>query len=86
MRPVAADRGASVPADGGFADRVEDAAAGRRQLGHFDDRAGVALVEEIHERAARALAALADRPAAIDGAVEELTVVLGPARPMLSPS
>src|SRR4029077_12005740 len=35
------------------------------------------------ERATRALAALADRPAVLHGPVEQLMVVLGPARPML---
>src|ERR1700680_1613774 len=59
-RPVVADRVASVPTGGGFADRVEDAAPRRGHLGHFDDRAGMALVEEIDERDTRGLAALAD--------------------------
>src|SRR5258707_4859451 len=82
-RPVPADRVASVPAGGCFADRIEDAAPRRGQLGHLDDCAGMTLVEEIDERAARALAALADRPAVLHGPVEQLIVVLGPARPML---
>jgi len=35
MRPVVADRIAALPIDGRGAHRVEDAAPGRRQLGHL---------------------------------------------------
>jgi hypothetical protein len=45
----------------------------------------VAFVEEIDKGPARALAALADDPAVLDRAVEQLVVVLGPARPVLQP-
>src|SRR5438105_4207268 len=43
----------------------------------------MAFVEEIDKRAARALAPLTDGPAALNGAVEQLMVILGPARPVL---
>src|SRR4029077_3110751 len=72
LRPIAADRIASVPADRPFAYRVEDAHAGRGRLGHLDDRAGMAFVQEIDERPARRVALLADLPAARQRALADL--------------
>src|SRR5260370_37742896 len=85
MRPVHADRVASVPGERGLADLVEDAHSGRRRLGHFDDRAGVAFVEKIDEGAARGVALLADLPAGRQGALADLVIVDRPARPVLHP-
>src|SRR5215472_10685065 len=81
--PVVTDRMTAVPIDRRLADRIEDLAARRRQLGHLDHRAGMALVQKIDERPARSLAALADYPAVLDGPVEPLVIVFGPARPVL---
>src|SRR5437868_13115118 len=83
LRPVLADRVASVPADRRLAHRVEDAHAGRRRLGHLDNRAGVAFVEEIDEGTPRRVALLADLPAARQRAFADLMIVLRPARPVL---
>ncbi len=43
-RPVVADRITAIPIDRRSAHCIEDAAARRRQLGHLDYSAGVALV------------------------------------------
>src|SRR5437868_14784635 len=85
LGPVHPDRVMPVPADRRLAHRVEDAHPGRRRLGHFDDRAGMAFVQEIDERPARRVALLADLPAAVQRALADLVVVLRPARPMLHP-
>src|SRR5258705_11865540 len=83
LRPVLPDRVASVPADRRLAHRVEDAHPGRRRLGHFDDRAGMAFVQEVDERSARRVALLADLPAARQRTLADPIVVLRPARPLL---
>src|SRR5882724_5945850 len=85
LGPVHPDRVAPVPADRGRAHRVEDAHPGRRRLGHLDDGAGMAFVEEINEWPARRVAFLADLPAALERALADLMIVLRPARPMLHP-
>src|SRR6266571_8993289 len=84
-RPVQTDRIAPVPGERGFADLIEDAHPGRRRLGHLDDRARVALIEEIDEGAARGVAHLAEIPAGRQGALADLVVVDRPARPVLHP-
>ena len=85
VRPLPPDRIAAVPVLGSGADLVEDAAARRRQVRHLDHGAGMALVPEIDEAPARAVALLAYRVAAGEGAPVERVVVLGPARPVLQP-
>src|SRR6266851_1957476 len=85
LRPIQADRVAPVPIACGVADLIEDAHAGRCRLGHLDDRAGMAFIEEIDERAARGVALLADLPAGRQGARADLAVVHRPARPVLHP-
>src|ERR1043166_8782995 len=83
LRPLVADSIAPVPADRGFADRIADAHAGRGRLGHFAPPAGMTSVQKMDERAARRVALLADLPAALQGALADCVVVLGPARPVL---
>src|SRR6185369_4767568 len=78
-----ADRVSAVPIRGSFAHRIEDAYAGRGRFGHLDDRAGMALVEEVDERATRRVALLADAPAVLERPVADLVVVDRPARPVL---
>src|SRR3954447_25870817 len=46
LRPVQPDRIAAVPVPRRLAHLVEDAHAGLRRLGHLDNSAGVAFVEE----------------------------------------
>src|SRR6202158_2761300 len=75
LRPIAADRVASVPADRRLAHGVEDAHPGRGRLGHLDDRAGMAFGQEIDEGPARRVALLADLPAARQGALAALAGV-----------
>src|ERR1051326_429068 len=83
LRPLVADWIAPVPADRGFADPIEDAHAGRGRLGHFDHRAGMTFGQNISEGGARRVALLAGLPAALQGALADCVVVLGPARPVL---
>src|ERR1043165_4556566 len=83
LRPLVADWIAPVPADRRFADRIEDAHAGRGRLGHFDHCAGMAFVQKIDERASGCVALLTDLPAALQGVLADCVVVLGPARPVL---
>src|SRR4051812_44685791 len=60
-RPLGADRIAAVPACRSGTDRVENAHPRGRRVRHLDHRAWMALVAEIDEAAARAVALLADR-------------------------
>src|ERR1051325_247823 len=83
LRPLVADWIAPVPADRRFADRIEDAHAGRGRLGHFDHCSGMTFVEKIDEGAAGRVTLLTDLPAALQRALADLVVVLGPARPVL---
>src|SRR5262245_63251470 len=84
-RPLATDRVAAVPALGGRADLVEDPAAGRGQVRHLDDGAGMAFLVEINEAAARGVALLTHAVAVGQRPLVELIVVFRPARPVLQP-
>src|SRR5215468_2779023 len=63
LRPVHADGVAPVPVQSCFAYLVKDAHADGCRLCHLDNRAGVPLIEEIDEGAARRVALLANLPA-----------------------
>jgi len=82
-RPLAANRIATVPSDRCGTDCIEDAHPCGRSVRHLDHRAGVSLVVEIDEAAARAVALLADRVAGGQGTPVGFVIVLWPARPML---
>src|SRR3990172_2205844 len=84
-RLLPADGIAAVPALGDRADLVEGAAARRRQVRHLDHRAWMALVPEIDEAPAGAVALLTRRVAAGERPLVQRVVVLGPARPVLQP-
>jgi hypothetical protein len=83
VRPLMTDWAAAIPIDCGFTHCIEDATADRRQFGHLDHGAGVAFIRKIDKRSARCFTPLPYCPTLLNRPIDELVIVLGPARLVL---